>query len=82
MKQSTTLRMVSFKKLATIGGLCVALNACNTIDTGGVGCPDLPSYTAAEQKEAAAEIRRNPNGQLAKMIRDYGKVRKACRITQ
>lgn len=46
----------------------------------GVGCPPLPAYSSAEQKEAAAEIRKNPNGQLAKLVRDYGKVRKACRI--
>jgi hypothetical protein len=57
-----------------------ALYGCNTSDRGGLGCPDLASYSVAEQKEAAAEIRRNPNGQLAKMVRDYGKLRKACRI--
>jgi hypothetical protein len=45
-----------------------------------VGCPPLTAYSVAEQKEAAAEIRKNPNGQLAKMVRDYGKFRKACRI--
>jgi hypothetical protein len=59
----------------------VSLAACNhDLGSSGVGCPPLAAYSVAEQKEAAAEIRRNPNGQLAKMVRDYGKLRKACRI--
>jgi len=58
-----------------------SLAACNDgVGPSGVGCPPLTSYSVAEQKEAAAEIRRNPNGQLAKMVRDYGKFRRACRI--
>jgi len=58
-----------------------SLAACNhDLGPSGVGCPPLTSYSVAEQKEAAAEIRRNPNGQLAKMVRDYGKFRRACRI--
>lgn len=58
-----------------------SLAACSyDLGPSGVGCPPLPAYSVAEQKEAAAEIRRNPNGQLAQMVRDYGKMRKACRI--
>ena len=58
-----------------------SLAGCNDgVGPSGVGCPPLTAYSVAEQKEAAAEIRKNPNGQLAKMVRDYGKFRKACRI--
>jgi hypothetical protein len=61
--------------------LAIFSAGCNSdIGDRGVGCPPLQAYSIAEQKEAAAEIRRNPNGQLAKMVRDYGKFRKACRI--
>ncbi len=44
------------------------------------GCPSLKNYSIAEQKAAAAEIRKNPNGQLSKLVRDYGLLRKACRV--
>ena len=58
-----------------------SIAGCNDgVGTYGVGCPPLKSYSAAEQHAAAAEIRRNPDGQLAKMARDYGLMRKACRI--
>jgi len=58
-----------------------SLAGCNDgVGDRGVGCPTLKSYSLAEQKRAAAEIRSNPNGELAKMVRDYGKFRKACRI--
>lgn len=46
---------------------------------GGV-CASLKQYSIEEQKAAAKEIRDNPNGQLAKLVRDYGQVRKACRV--
>ena len=68
-------------KLLTILIAAISSAACNDgVGPSGVGCPPLTSYSVAEQKEAAAEIRRNPNGQLAKMVRDYGKFRRACRI--
>jgi hypothetical protein len=68
-------------KLLTILIAVISSAGCNdSVGDRGVGCPPLASYSVAEQKEAAAEIRRNPNGQLAKMVRDYGKFRKACRL--
>ena len=66
--------------LIGVGGL--ALGGCDR-DLGDYsvgGCPRLINYSVEQQREAAAEIRRNPNGQLAKMARDYGKMRKACRV--
>jgi hypothetical protein len=55
------------------------LVGCNTVGDGGV-CSSLRQYSVEEQKRAAAEIRANPNGELAKFVRDYGNVRKACRV--
>jgi len=46
---------------------------------GGV-CASLKQYSREQQRAAAVEIRKNPNGELAKLVRDYGLVRKACRI--
>ena len=67
--------------LMTLVGASFSVASCNDgVGPSGVGCPPLTSYSVAEQKEAAAEIRKNPNGQLAKMVRDYGKFRRACRI--
>jgi hypothetical protein len=67
------------KVLILVGGLLLV--GCNhDLGPSGVGCPPLAAYSVAEQKAAAAEIRKNPNGQLAKMVRDYGKFRKAYRI--
>ena len=62
--------------------MLAAFNAgCNDSHgiSGGV-CPSLKEYSIAEQKAAAQEIRNNPNGQLAKLVRDYGQLRKACRV--
>lgn len=69
-----TLPMILIGASFSIGGCSYDLGP------NGLGCPPLPAYSSAEQKAAAAEIRRNPDGQLAKLVRDYGKVRKACRI--
>ena len=44
------------------------------------GCPRLQDYSVQERQAAAREIRGNPDGALAKMVRDYGKLRKACRV--
>lgn len=54
-----------------------SLGACQS--TGG-GCPPLISYSAVQQKQAAAELRKIPQSQVAQMIVDYGKMRDACRI--
>lgn len=61
-----------------------SLAACsaNLNDLSSNGCPPLKAYSAEEQKAAAAEIRKNPNGPLAKFARDYGLLRKACRVTE
>jgi hypothetical protein len=47
---------------------------------GAGGCPPLVEYSAEDQNAAANAIRANPNGSLAKMVRDYGVLRKACRV--
>jgi hypothetical protein len=55
-----------------------SLAACQT--TSGGGCPPLITYSAATQRQAAAELRRLPkDSPLAKLIVDYGKFRRACR---
>lgn len=55
-----------------------SLAACQT--TGGSGCPPLIQYSAETQKLAAAELRRLPkDSHLAKLVVDYGKMRRACR---
>ena len=47
------------------------------------GCPPLVQYSAETQRRAADELEKLPkNSALAQMITDYGKTRKACRITQ
>lgn len=55
-----------------------SLAACQS--TGGGGCPPLTAYSAVQQKQAAAELRKMPKSQVAKMIIDYGKLRDACRL--
>ena len=73
--RSMTLLMIS-----TLGGF--SFGGC-AVDPGTgrvLSCPALVEYSSEEQRQAAAEIRRNPNGQTARMIADYGKLRKACRI--
>ena len=72
--QRTKLLTILIVASFSIGGCSYDLGP------NGLGCPPLPAYSPAEQKAAAAEIRRNPDGQLAKLVRDYGKMRKACRI--
>lgn len=74
MSRPKILLVISMMGVFSIAG-------CNDgVGNYGVGCPALKSYSAEDQKAAAAEIRRNPNGQLAKMVRDYGQLRKACRV--
>lgn len=56
----------------------LALASCYS--TGG-GCPPLVKYTKDQQRAASAEMRVLPkDAQIAAMIGDYGKMRKACRI--
>lgn len=57
------------------------LAGCNSdIGVHGGVCPSLVSYSKEQQRAAADAIRRDPNGSLASMVRDYGKLRKACRV--
>ena len=45
------------------------------------GCPPLPQYSAERQRLMAAELRALPPGShLAELIRDYKKLRDACRL--
>jgi hypothetical protein len=54
------------------------LAACQS--TGG-GCPPLVTYSAETQRLAAAELRRLPkDSQVARLVIDYAKMRKACRL--
>ena len=56
-----------------------SLAACQS--TGGSGCPPLVTYSAETQRQAAQELRRLPkDSQLAKLVVDYSKMRKACRL--
>lgn len=71
--------MLRIRRVIWIVGISSGLVGCNTIGDGGV-CASLKQYSLDEQKRAAAEIRNNPNGELAKLVRDYGQVRKACRV--
>lgn len=55
-----------------------SLAGCQT--TGAGGCPPLITYSAETQRLAAQELRRLPkDSHLAKLVVDYGKMRRACR---
>jgi len=54
-------------------------SGCQT--TSGGACPPLVDYSAERQTLAAKELRALPKGsELANMIVDYGKLRRACRL--
>lgn len=68
---SRTIWMLAISSLALAG--------CHS--TSGA-CPPLVAYSADQQKAAARELRALPkDSQLAAMIVDYGKMRKACRLS-
>lgn len=67
-------------RLTVLIGVISSLAACQS--TGGGGCPPLTSYSAVQQRQAAAELRKIPRSQVAQMIVDYGKMRDACRLGQ
>ena len=69
--------MIWITLISSLAGCSANLNELNSN-----GCPPLKAYSAEEQKAAAAEIRKNPNGPLSKFARDYGLLRKACRVTE
>jgi hypothetical protein len=59
--------------------IAFSVSACQS--TSGGGCPPLINYSAAQQKQAANELRKmHSEAQVAKMITDYGKLRAACRV--
>lgn len=64
----------------SIGAIFSAGCSASIGDYRSSGCPPLQTYSPEEQKQAAAEIRANPNSRLAKMVGDYGRLRKACRL--
>jgi len=76
--------MAQIKRLMIWTTVASSLAACsaNLNEISSSGCPPLKNYSADEQKAAAAEIRKNPNGPLSKFARDYGLLRKACRVTE
>lgn len=56
-----------------------SLSACQSVDRGS-GCPPLIEYSADTQKRAAKELRALPkDSEVAKLVGDYGKMRRACR---
>lgn len=66
-----------WRTISIAGAFSLALAACQT---AGDGCPPLVSYSPAEQKRAARELRALPkDSPLAVMIVDYKKTRDACR---
>jgi hypothetical protein len=76
--------MIRLKPLMiwTLVSFSLAGCSANLNELNSNGCPPLKAYSAEEQKAAAAEIRKNPNGPLARFARDYGLLRKACRVTE
>lgn len=57
-----------------------SLAGCQTTQTVS-GCPPLPQYSVQRQRQMAAELRALPPGShLAELIRDYKRLRDACRI--
>lgn len=70
--------MKTLRVILTLASIDLA--ACQTT-AGGSGCPPLIQYSAETQKQAAAELRRLPkDSQLAKLVIDYGRMRRACRV--
>lgn len=65
-------------RLIALSGVIFSLAACQSV--GGGDCPPLVTYSAAQQKRAALELRKIPRSQVAQMIVDYGKMRDACRL--
>lgn len=67
-------------KTLILGASSIALVSCSS---AGGGCPPLVAYSAAQQRLAASELRAMPkNAQIAGMIGDYGRMRKACRLEE
>jgi hypothetical protein len=64
--------------LAILIGVSFSLTACQSPVSG---CPPLPQYSAATQKQLAAELRSLPKGALlGRVVVDYKKLRDACRL--
>lgn len=59
----------------SLGGCAVDTNSGRILS-----CPPLVEYSAEEQRKAADEIRNGKAGTLSKMVKDYGVLRKACRV--
>ena len=56
-----------------------SITACQSVNVSG--CPPLVEYSALTQKKAAEELRSLPkDSQIAKLVIDYNKMRKACRL--
>lgn len=92
--QITALR--GFPKLIAIALCAISTTGCSSLTWpemfGGASqrtttyvprCPALKSYTAEQQRSAAAEIRAMPAGAVVPvMINDYGTLRSRCRAMQ
>lgn len=70
------------RQLAIFVTASFSLSGCMSYPVGS-GCPPLVQYSAETQRKAADELDRLPKDSVvARMITDYGKTRKACRIVQ
>lgn len=70
------------KRLAIFVMASSSLTGCMSTQIN-TGCPPLVEYSAETQRKAADELESLPKGSVvARMITDYGKTRKACRIGQ
>ena len=64
----------------SIALLTTLLAGCQTAASDRTACPPLITYTAAEQKQAAAELAMLPPASMVgRLVADYGKTRDACR---
>lgn len=71
----------------SVHGRCLALlvmtsiSACATAPSESIACPDLETYTAADQIRAADELAALPGGSVLEVfIRDYSRLRDQVRV--
>lgn len=64
-----------------IASITVLSSLAGCQSTGGGGCPPLVSYSPAQMKQAASEMRALPKtAEIRRLVTDYGKMRDACRV--
>jgi len=66
------------RALIVIGLPLTLVGACQSVPSGG--CPALVAYSVETQRAAAAELRKlASDSSVAKLVRDYKRMRDACR---